>query len=495
MSVTRTRLSDLTHPAIHYPVRAAERPADAGRLRRLLQDVRLCGRQHQDRHRGYAEYGQPAHPDLESLEARQEAAARFPVANLRPRAPCMLSHCCLRAATAVYIAMSSGDADCRPSFAEPPGAVMFPAWQQRSTPGAPRTAELRMPPMRFGWEGGRTVILRSRWDSVPFVIGEDEFWQLVKTLGRNADDDDFDRLVARLASRPEADITGFADRLAAALWALDTPAHHAAAGTASDDVFLYIRCAAVVGGRRTYDRVLRRPATLRKFADDEAELLLTVAERAYERATGSLWEHETPVSYETGGNAAAWGHDSAAPPAAEAAGWLELTLGTGMRDSPPRAYAMLLDGAVAAVAADPAWQRWWEPTGVPACRLSLLLDGGEFSPPEATVQKGRKRVQVNVTRDPGRFPVDDPPALLSRAADDLRDLLDRAGKRLGLGPLPPLPAPAVPADLPAELFRPGPDPLSMLPADLVERLMHGEVLDPEDVVDQLRRRGAGGPPS
>jgi hypothetical protein len=349
--------------------------------------------------------------------------------------------------------------------------------------------------VRGGPRGGCPVCLAQRgcWDSVLFVIGEDEFWQLVNTLGRDADDDDFDRLVARLASRPQADISGFADRLAAALWALDTPAHHAAAQTASADVFLYVRCAVVAAGRRTYDRVLRKPVMLRKFGDEEAELLLTVAAQAYEQATGLLWEHETPVSYETGSNTAAWGHNSATLPAAQstkAAGWLELTLGTGMQDSPPQAYAVLLNGAADAVAADLAWQRWWEPVGVRACQLSLLLDAADFSPAEATVKKGRKRVQVHVTRDPGLFPFDDPQALLTRATDDLRDLLDLTRERLGLGSLPPLPGLAVPADIPAELFRPDPGPLSMLPAELVERLMHGEVLDPEDVVEHLRRHHA-----
>jgi uncharacterized protein DUF4240 len=326
-------------------------------------------------------------------------------------------------------------------------------------------------------------------DSVLFVIGEDEFWQLLKTLGRDAGDDDFDRLMARLADRPPADIIGFADRLAAALWALDTPAHHAAAETASDDVFLYIRCAVVAAGRRTYDRVLRKPAALQKFADDEAELLLTVAEQAYEQATGALWEHETPVSYETGSNTAAWGHTPPVPPAgkaAETAGWLELALGTGIQ-GPPRAYSIFLHDVVDAVAVDPAWRRWWKPTGVAECQLSLLLDDADSSPPETTVKKGRKRVQIHVTRDPGRFPFDDPHALLARATGDLRDLLELTRERLGLGPLPPLPELAVSTDMPTELFRPDPGPLWMLPAGLVERLMRGEVLDPDEIVEHLRR--------
>ena len=45
-------------------------------------------------------------------------------------------------------------------------------------------------------------------------MGENEFWQLVQTLGRHTDEEAFGRLTARLAGRPEADITGFADRLA-----------------------------------------------------------------------------------------------------------------------------------------------------------------------------------------------------------------------------------------------------------------------------------------
>jgi hypothetical protein len=112
---------------------------------------------------------------------------------------------------------------------------------------------------------------------------------------------------------------------------LDTPAHHAAAQTASDDVFRYVRCAVVAS--------LRTPTALRKLADEEAERLLIVAERAYEQATGSLWEHEPPISYETGSTTAARGHSSATPAAvrsAAAARWLDLVLGTGMPGGPPR---------------------------------------------------------------------------------------------------------------------------------------------------------------
>ncbi len=323
---------------------------------------------------------------------------------------------------------------------------------------------------------------------MPLVIDEEEFWLLVKTLGRYPDDEDFDRLTARLAARPEADITGFADRLALALWALDTPAHLAAARTTSDDVFLYVRCAVVAAGRKTYDRVLRKPAALGKFADEEAELLLTVAEDAFEQATGMLWEHDTPVSYETGSNTAAWGDAEPVPVGSgEPQPWLELLFGSGP-GGPPPAYGLFLHQVVEAVTADPAWQRWWAPAGVPSCELSLLLDGTGHAAPEATVKTGRKRIRVHVTRDPGPFPAGDPAALLARATGEIRDLLDLARDRVGLGPLPPLPVLPLPTDLAAEFFQPDLDhePVPMIPTELFERMMRGESLGPQDIIDYVR---------
>lgn len=330
--------------------------------------------------------------------------------------------------------------------------------------------------------------MSDRWDSVLLVIDEEEFWLLVKTLGRYSGDEDFDRLTARLASRPEADITGFADRLAMVLWRLDTPAHFAAARTASDDVFLYVRCAVVAAGRSAYDRVLRKPAALEKFADEEAELLLTVAEHAFEQATGMLWEHDTAVSYETGSNTAAWGGAEPVPVgSSEPQTWLELSFGSGPA-GPPRTYALFLHKVVEAVTADPAWRRWWAPAGVPSCELSLLLDGTGHASPEATVKTGRKRIRVHVTRDPGPFPTDDPAGLLARATDQIHDLLNLARERLGLGPLPPLPTLPLPSDLAAELFQPDLDqePPPMIPAELLERMMRGESLGPQAFIDHFR---------
>jgi hypothetical protein len=90
------------------------------------------------------------------------------------------------------------------------------------------------------------------------------------------------------------------------LHALDTPAH-AAATRARNDWFLYVGRAAAADGRSVYEDVLAEPAKLRRFAHREADLLLPVARNAYERRTGMLWEHQPPVSYESGSNTAQWG--------------------------------------------------------------------------------------------------------------------------------------------------------------------------------------------
>jgi hypothetical protein len=149
---------------------------------------------------------------------------------------------------------------------------------------------------------------------------------------------------------------------------------------------------------------------------------------------------------------------------------------------------LFLHEVVDAVAADPAWQSWWAPAGVPSCELSLLLDGTGYSPPDATVKMGRKRIQIHVTRDPGTFPADDPPALLARAAAEIRDLLDLARERVGLGSLPPLGVPPLPTGLPAELFRPGHGrtPAPTIPAELHARAMRGEVVGPQELIDYFR---------
>jgi hypothetical protein len=232
----------------------------------------------------------------------------------------------------------------------------------------------------------------------------DDFWQLVRTLGPR--DDDFERLTDRLAALTADEIVGFEDRLAELLYALDTPAH-AAAARARNDWFLYVRCAAVAAGRDTYAEVLTEPARLRRFARREAEFLLPVAANAYERSTGKLWEHESPVSYESGSNAAAWGEPEFAPhePGPDPDPWLTVHTTIFRPEGWPAAYEYLVHHVEWALIADPGWASWWSAAGIARCHLSLTFLT-EDNLTGTTVKVGRARVEAQAVRpDPPPKPV------------------------------------------------------------------------------------------
>src|SRR5919107_1046416 len=101
-------------------------------------------------------------------------------------------------------------------------------------------------------------------------MDEDTFWALVGTVGRDPAADAYDRLADELSDHGADDIRDFADHLARALYALDTPAHYRAV----PEDFLPARCAAVAAGSAAYAKVLGTPATLTRYADRPGEGLL-----------------------------------------------------------------------------------------------------------------------------------------------------------------------------------------------------------------------------
>ncbi|MDP9818350.1 DUF4240 domain-containing protein [Spirilliplanes yamanashiensis] len=318
------------------------------------------------------------------------------------------------------------------------------------------------------------------------MIDDDAFWALIGTLGRDPDDDDFTRLTDRLANRSAEDITGFADQLALALYALDTPAHFAAVRpfVAGDDSFLYVRCAAVAAGRKAYEKAAGQPKSLERFGDRDAEPLLTVAPEAFERATGMLWEHETPVSYEMGSNASAWGAVLVPAEPDLPRSWLTMMCGWGLGDWPPPAYGQLLDHVMQALAHDPAWERWWSAAGVPECELSLIHDRSGFPTPGTTFKKGRKRIAAEFVRNPAPFTSDDPTDLLPHAVDEVVSMLAAVRDRFDLPPLPPVDLPPLPADIGRGFAEE--EPLPPLPPELFKRVTRQGGLKPESIAAYYR---------
>lgn len=225
------------------------------------------------------------------------------------------------------------------------------------------------------------------------MLTRDAFWDLIGTLGGTVDEERAQTLTVRLTERAPGDIVAFADPLAQALYELDSPQHAAQLVidptaddepmSMSDDLFLYARCAVVAAGRRTFDRVLADPSQLAgSWPVFDGEFLLGVAPQAYQAATGEDYDHESPVSYETGTNAALWGTPdlapvTAIPPAGGTGHWL--TVSSRSEDSLPwrAAHVRYQEIYFERIAADPAWRAWWAVAGIPSLDLQawLIPDG------------------------------------------------------------------------------------------------------------------------
>lgn len=275
-------------------------------------------------------------------------------------------------------------------------------------------------------------------------MNEEEFWQIVE-LERNADaDQHVVQIVDRLAALPPSEITDFADLLAVALYALDTPAHFKTARSAGDDSFLYARCAVVLYGQETYSRVRDNPEIFAEFADADAEPLLSAAPEAFQRATRTPWTHSSPVSYELGQNEAAWNvadsSDNASPPEADPLEsiWLIRSFNYLVGGPPPSAYFQESEAFLDLINNDEAWISWWRNAGRQFLMIHLyyVSDG-----------RGRKRISVEpqeVVADIRQ--VDESLASLDarsqrlRARDDIASILEAVRKKLKMPALPEMPS-------------------------------------------------------
>jgi hypothetical protein len=265
-------------------------------------------------------------------------------------------------------------------------------------------------------------------------MDEQTFWDLVDRIGH--DPAAFDRLADELSDHGAADIRDFADHLARALHALDTPAHYRAVAT-SGASFLGVRCAVVAAGATAYRTVLGAPAALATYAGRPGTQLLPVAERAFRTSTRADWQHRPVVSTRTGSNVAAWG-DS----------WLRPRMGTTTGDGrAPRDYMIALRHVVLTLDADPVWRAWWRQSGLAACELGIVAEGKlDHLRPSADIRRIDDRVRANFTC---ALPAGDDPDLPDRAVAEVRAMFEVIRQALSLPALPPTPpVPALPADVP-----------------------------------------------
>ena len=145
---------------------------------------------------------------------------------------------------------------------------------------------------------------------------ENECWALLEKLNWDEAGDDeavIKPVVDALSQKNISEIYEFEDFIAQKLYALDTKAHAKEIGEEayindeeffSVDGFLYSRCVVVANGEGLFNQVMANPSEFPK--DMEFEALLGIAQEAYEKKTGSEWEHSSSVDYETFSNKQGW---------------------------------------------------------------------------------------------------------------------------------------------------------------------------------------------
>lgn len=149
-------------------------------------------------------------------------------------------------------------------------------------------------------------------------LSEAEFWKILGKLNwKKSGDDDavMAPAIKALSQKSAREIEAFYELFAVKLHALDTREHcrHSYAGEQdpddgdvyiSADDFLYLRCCALLNGKKYYDTALKNPAKMPTNLEFEA--LLYLAPKAWELKTGEEFEYANKVDFESFSNKAGW---------------------------------------------------------------------------------------------------------------------------------------------------------------------------------------------
>lgn len=145
---------------------------------------------------------------------------------------------------------------------------------------------------------------------------EDWFWSVIAQLDWSKTGNDMaivEPVLAYLATQSNERIFLFQDILSQKLYLLDGQKYAKnigknAYGTAayfSGDEFLYIRCAVVANGKKTFESILKKPAKILK--DKSFKPLLYLAEDAYFLKNKNTLNRLPAYNYETFFNIDGWG--------------------------------------------------------------------------------------------------------------------------------------------------------------------------------------------
>jgi|GEM_PF-2897888 len=175
--------------------------------------------------------------------------------------------------------------------------------------------ELDTPTLNYLVASLRKVQLEREHQSDDIAMNAHEFWNLLKKIDWKQNDDTarLQPVINALAALPVAEIYRFSNWLAFLLHQLDGPAFAQPLEQDelgfSSDTFLYARCLVVGKGEKFYKTVLSQPPKMPVGEDFEA--LLHMAEQAYQRKTGKVYNYVPSINYESFFNRELWGERAA----------------------------------------------------------------------------------------------------------------------------------------------------------------------------------------
>jgi hypothetical protein len=121
--------------------------------------------------------------------------------------------------------------------------------------------------------------------------------------------------------------------------------------------------------------------------------------------------------------------------------WLHPHMGTTTVDGrAPQAYMVALQHVVVTLDGDPAWQRWWDATGMPECELGIVAECPlDRLRPSADICKASGKLRANFTCAAPAAGAPGPADLFPLAVHEVTGMFEVIREAMGLDALPPVP--------------------------------------------------------
>ncbi len=263
---------------------------------------------------------------------------------------------------------------------------------------------------------------------------DEDFWELIGTLGGVVDEDGADLLGERLSSLGAQEVESFCAHLAGKVRALTAlPLEGRPVADVSDegrppsplvgDAHENLLYAVVAAGRQRYEAVLADAAAAQDEEWDagEAELLVDAVAAVLWDVAGLDWsESFDPVL-------------SGLP---DGGRWYDIYRGSAWKSVPGgyRKAAHALDQALNDSA---EWRAWWSQTGLRKIEVGVTVNADRN---RDRVERGREIARAGFERDRSYFADRDPAALTKLAAEEAVHIMGAIARALDMTPPPPLPS-------------------------------------------------------